>query len=445
MTPLLRASASKPFLPSAVLASGRRSDASESASVFSKSLREQLLIRDVRDGGASPPRLDSGELTGDGPDREDSLNRPSIPVDSALSSAASSQGVSWCAAALFVGGGAGFDRVSDAGTAEGPTEAAAVVTPVPCLGASHGCDSPISPDVIASENGGIPAEIGQVMPAPVFDSVCGIETKAKTSGPESDTVAAIPNGAPVGDSQETVRSRRSLAGHQPTVTIRPPHGAQLSNGRSMQATLETVLARSNPVELSHRVDGSAASSLVSASETDTALVLGLLSGRMVDASSQRTLSERVEAWVRQSLSGLEAASHSGNLGVLHLKEGSEPGVSLRWRPIGEGEVRWLLELRVDPALPTASREEWRRLGETLATLGVRLQVSAVDQARDPLAGEGGRDWHPSRYHGQADSNSDHPDRRNSHGRKRMPWAGKELEDFSSVLSQRGDGRRIRVG
>lgn len=295
------------------------------------------------------------------------------------------------------------------------------------------------PPVVSRESVG---SVGRTGDLPTTDGAVGGATCAKSGGLGDGCASAPP---PEGGAAAVQASATPLSGDSKGAPRRSVARFGPGPGAPSPENLRPISGGPSPVTASHGLDRSSHRKVGSAPGSDPALALGLLSGRIGDPTVKASWVSRVEEWVRGSLAGLEGASQAPDTGFLRLRDGPDPGVSLRWRPTVDAGVRWLLELRVDPSLRTATREEWGRLGETLAALGVRLQVATLEPARDPRSGEGGRSWHPSRYPGSPDGSSDHPDRRNSHGGKGMPWREEDAEVSYGVLASKPDAGRIRVG
>lgn len=388
----IRAAFPKSAPPARDPAGRSRALSSEGGPSFSQSLRDRLAEADAPEAGTACAPVGASTESRARPDAED-------PAESAADGVRADSGstrVSWCAAALSV-------------------EAQA-----------HRTDSAPAPGEVST--GGDSTAAGIIPTNPSIGSPASVAESGSQIGPlggSSSSTADRPAGASPG-------ANPGAAMQQGKVDWRFP-------------ALEAALEGSNPRVHEDRSKSLPIRPLEGAESVDPSLAMGLVSGRAAGHNASAGVVSQVESWVRQAISGAEGALGSHGAGVFHLPVGTDSGVSLRWRPTGQGELRWLLEVRVDPSLRTASPEEWGRLGETLATLGVRLQLGSGEAARDSRSGEGARDWHPSRYPDLTDGNSDPDNRRNSHGRKGMPWWGDEPHDASGVPTGRKWDQRIRVG
>jgi|GEM_PF-3288047 len=386
----IRTAFSKPAPPARDLSARSRGLSSEGVPSFSQSLRDRLVEADALEAGPACPPAHGSTVSRGRPDAED-------PVKSAGDGARTDSGpalVPWCAAALSVEGRA---QRSDAAPGDGATGA----------------------DV--TEAGVVSTNLSSEAPATVPEPGMQIGPGGASASSPADRLAGAGPGA--------------------------NPGAAMQQGKVdwRFTALEAALDGSNPVVCEDRSKSFPSRTVEGAESVDPALAMGLISGRSGGHNASASVVSQVEAWVRQAVSGMEGALGSQGMGVFNLPVGADSGVSLRWRPMGQGEMRWLLEVRVDPALRTASAQEWGRLGETLATLGVRLQLGSGEAARDSRSGEGARDWHPSRYPDSTDHNSGSNNRRNSHGGKGMPWWGDDPQSPPVVPTGWNWDQRIRVG
>jgi hypothetical protein len=385
---------------------------------FWDSLRDEMGASETRDGGTTP-----SAARGVTSDRE-----PPESVDGSVSAPESSPSgvvLPWSPSAARI--------VTEAGVTAGPMPSSDVPISV------------VAP--VAASLGQVPTEGGQEPGQEVSWVAVGSESMGESG--------RIPVSSDPVPQEQKPRVDPQTAEHKAGQGSRPPMRSQsrpfpesggLQGGAGLAAgTGEPGQRVGAPsVDLGPRF-GTTGRNHVSetAAAGDPTAVLGWAAGRLGRAPDPSV--SRIEAWVRENLTGPVPPSGSMAGAGFHGATGLDSGVSLRWRPVADAGVRWLLEVRVDPSIRVASPDEWNRLGETLSTLGVRLQVAASDAPRDTRSGEGSQNWHPSRYQGSPDSKSDLPHRNKSHGGNEMPWGGEGPENDAVKGSKAGGTRRFRVG